>query len=401
MTDPTGKAFLSYKHEQRETASLLENAFREHGVPVWRDESNLRSEPLEAELRRVLEDTEEISSGVILVSESVADSDIILEVELPCFQKRWEADDTFFVVVVRCPDIDVETAESILAKSSSLHDLSHWYMEKLDEYTPSAAATVADFVLKHRVEQIDATLPSDHPIECSLDTYEAPAHTPDPSIKIDWSSHFEHEQPSQSVWNQRLLPSLDDVIDRINQEAPGRPLRFRGRAHLPATFSLGRYLSVTRGIRTKWMQPGLSGNPEAWTFENAEKESGLGSELTQHTVSASDLAVLISITDSVQPEVANTKSKLPEFNSILELNPEDGPGVRLNPGEAIDAAKVIRDRIRETLNERPNITKIHLFMAVPTGLAFLLGQQTNTLLPIQTYTLSEEDREYQRAVLLD
>jgi len=400
MTDPTGKIFLSYKHEQSDTADLLEDALWNHGVPVWRDQSDQPSEPLESGLEYIIEDKHQIAGGIGLISEDVADSDVILDVELPRFRERWEADDTFLAVIVRCPDLGVPDAKAILSKSTSLHDFSSWYMEQLDEKTPEAAAEVADFVLQQRLTKLDAAFDDGHPITCSLDTYEEPAHKPRPALRIDWSRHFDHGPPSQEIWNQRLVPAITTVTDRVRSEAAGRPIQLRGHCHLPASFVLGRCLQATRNVNATWMQANQAGNTQAWSLNKDAEDSEISAEFTRKNASGSDLAVLVSISDNVRPEVANTVSELSEFRGVLEFTPGDGPDIRLTPDQAGHAASVFRTEIRETVNKIGPVSKIHLFMAVPTGLAFLFGQQTNTFPPIQTYHLPDGATTYQKAALL-
>jgi hypothetical protein len=399
MTDPTGQVFLSYKHEQGETADHLESALREHGIPVWRDTSEIRSKPLESQLQEVLADPS-IASGIALVSQGVAESDIIRKVELPAFETRWNADDGFFVVVAPCPDLGYSDAKDILAQSSSLSGLGLWYMETIPESTYDAALDVVEMVLKQRLEQIDASLSSGDPIECSLDTHESPAHSTDPAIAIDWSNHFDQGPPSPTVWEQRLLPAVTTVTNHVSQHAPGRPLRFRGKAHLPASFTLGQCLEPTRGIHASWMQQNQPGDVTEWSLTKNKEESGLKADLEERTVSASSLAVMVNITADVESEVINTKPDLPELNAILRLTPDDGPRTNLTPAQAVDAADVFRTAVQDTIKQRSEISTIHLFMAVPTGLAFLLGQKTNTFPPIQTYLHLEDKGKYQQAALL-
>lgn len=400
MTDPTGKVFLSYKHKQADTADLLEEALWDHGVPVWRDQSDQPSEPLESGLEHIIEDKQQIAGGIGLISEDVAASDVILDVELPRFRERWEADDTFFVVIVRSPDLGVSAAKAILSKSASLHDFSSWYMEQLDEPASEAAAEIADFVLQQRLAKLDAALDDGQPITCSLDTYEEPAYKPRPALRIDWSQHFDPGPPSQEVWNQRLVPALTTVTDRIRSEATGRPIQLRGHSHLPASFALGRRLQATRNVKATWMQADQAGNTQAWSLDKDTEDSSLSAEFTRKNASESDLAVLVSISDNVRPEVANTVSELSEFRGVLEFTPDDGPDVKLTPDQAGHAASVFRTETRETVNKIAPVSKIHLFMAVPTGLAFLFGQQTNTFPPIQTYLLPDGANKYRQAALL-
>lgn len=400
MTDPTGKVFLSYKHKQADTADLLEDALWDYGVPVWRDQSDQPSEPLESGLEHIIVNKQQIAGGIGLISEDVATSDVILDVELPRFRDRWEADNTFFVVIVRCPDLGVADAKTILGKSTSLHDFSSWYIEQLDKTTPEAAAEIADFVLQQRLAKLDAALDDGQPITCSLDTYEEPAYNPRPALRIDWSKHFDPGPPSQEIWNQRLVPTLTTITNRIRSEAAGRPIRLRGHSHLPASFALGRCLQATRNVKATWMQADQTGNTQAWSLDKDTEDSGISAEFIRKNASESDLAVLVSISDDVRPEVANTVSDLSEFRGVLEFIPDDGPDIKLTPNQAGHAAAVFRTEIRETVNKIAPVSKIHLFIAVPAGLAFLFGQQTNTFPPIQTYLLPDGANTYQEAALL-
>lgn len=91
---------------------------------------------------------------------------------------------------------------------------------------------------------------------------------------------------------------------------------------------------------------------------------------------------------------------LPDFNAMLHLTPKDGPGVELTPGQAVHAAEVFRTEVRDAIKKLPKTSTIHLFMAGPMGLAFLSGQKSNTLRPIQTYLYNKDNGEYYPAARL-
>ncbi len=391
MTDPTGHVFLSYKHEQMETANFLQTELERHGVPMWRDIFDLKPEPLRDEIVDQLEHPE-TASGIVLVSEGVADSAIILNDELPGLKTRWDADSEFFVVVVPCPDIDVRDAKSILNEAPLLHDFSAWKTLPLEATTTEAAADIVDAVLTERIEQIDGYLPAGEPLDCSLDTYEPPAHEIDPAIALDWSTSFTHGPPSKAEWNQRLIPALATVTDALSQNAPGRSLRFRGQTCLPAAFAAGYFLPVERRISASWRQPSGPDDATEWTLDIEGEHSGVNGELQRQPNHGSELAVIVNITADVEPEVNQMHAELPDFNGVLRLTPEDGPDIQLTSAEAVHAADVFRTEVRSAIKTLPTTSTIHLFMAVPAGLAFLFGQKSNTLRPIQTYLYKDEGR---------
>lgn len=404
MANPTGKMFVSYRRSQADIAEALVSSLHEHGIRTWQDISDLRTEPTQPEIRSVLEvENPELAGGIVLVSQDVSESSIILELELPGLHNRWKNEDEFFVVVALCPGIDYDDANEILSKSPTLLDFSDWNMIKLGSSadTPAAADDVSTAVLTERVRLNHERLDEDHPLNVSLDTYGPPSHASRPAVTIDWSSYFTDGAPTPDSWNQRLLPRLQRVIDLVEESAPGRSLRIRGQAHLPAAFALGRSLQTTRGIDATWLQYS-AGQHYPWNLHTDQQDSGLESDLHVNDITGSDLAVLVSVTNEVDAAVGRSKSSLPDFGGVLELSLGDDIGSSLNASEAAHAAHVFRQEIQSALNELSATSTIHLFMAAPAGLAFLFGQQSNTFPEIQTYLLETTDgaRTYQPAASL-
>lgn len=394
MTDPTEKTFLSYRRSQADIAETLVTALQEHGIPVWQDISDLKTRPTQTELKNVLRSSE-INSGIVLVSEDVVESEIILELELPELMDRWQDKEEFSVVVALCPGVDYDDGSDILSASPTPHDFSTWNMDKLksDVESPKMAADIVEDILQARVRLAHEILPDDQPLYCSLDTYRPPSHDPKPTVAIDWSPHFETGFPSPTVWDERLVPSLSTVTDIIERVAPGRSLQFRGQAHLPATFALGHILRATRGIRTSWMQEDpYGGAPEEWHLGIDEEPIKVVSNFEEKDVIGSDLAVCVSLTNEVNAAVGRSKSTLPEFNGMLELSLEDKPGATITPSQAVYITNVFREKVQKAINELSATSTIHLFMAVPAGLSFLFGQQSNTFPGIQTYILETTDQ---------
>ena len=73
-----------------------------------------------------------------------------------------------------------------------------------------------------------------------------------------------------------------------------------------------------------------------------------------------------------------------------------------SPGEALDVAVLAIESARESRQNFRVNGKVHLFMAVPAGLAMLIGQLLNTLGPVQTYEHIPVDAtgKYEPAALL-
>jgi hypothetical protein len=65
--------------------------------------------------------------------------------------------------------------------------------------------------------------------------------------------------------------------------------------------------------------------------------------------------------------------------------PKTYPHLIRTPGEATHIALTVQDGIRTARREYGSIGTVHLFMAVPAGLAMLIGQLLNTFGSVQTY----------------
>ncbi|WP_049998784.1 SAVED domain-containing protein [Halococcus sediminicola] len=399
MTEITGNVFLSYKHEQKDVATVLQESLEDHGIPVWRDIFDLRPEPLRDEIRDKLT-SPDIACGVALISEGVAGSEVILEDELPGLRRRWDAGDGFFIVLVPHPDLSATDAKPILEKASGPINLKSWKMVPLEAATSEAARSISKTVLQERLRQADEELSSDEPIECSLDTRDSPAYSIDPLVVIDWEKHFDVGLPSRSLWEQRLLPSLETTTDFLNEYASGRTLRFRGKSHLCSSFALGYSLPSVRGTSTTWMQPSRYGGFHEYTLSKSKEDSTIKGKFEELDGSDNDLAVLVNVLNDVSNDMENVRNELPDFNAELRLTPEVDSYDDLNAGQAVDIATTFRSEIRKALQKVSDTETIHLFMAVPTGLAFLMGQESNALRQFQTYCHMKDTGEYKQGPLL-
>jgi hypothetical protein len=127
----------------------------------------------------------------------------------------------------------------------------------------------------------------------------------------------------------------------------------------------------------------------------------LGEEVRAGDPASEELAVLVAINAAVRSAIA--KSELPKFRAHVEISlPKPSSTVRLTGGEAIDVALRVSDAVREARTRWSDIRCIHLFAAVPAGVAVLIGQFLNTLGPVQTYEHIQDDAQgiYRPAALL-
>ena len=391
MTDPTGRSFLSYRRSRSEECARLIASQRERGVPTWRDVDDLNTEPTETELRRVLRD-DGIANVVLWISPETAGSLMIRNVEAPIAFERHGRDDGFFVVPVAAGGLGYQDAAEAIRNSVSLSNVANWNTIKLeaDPATDADIARVANQILKQRLRAIDARLPEGAPLRISFNTRRAVGSQPGSALVIDWSHRFGgdyNREASAADWQRKLLPALTDVKKAIEQIVPHRQLLVSGFASLPAATALGSELMATSGIDTAWEQRMPDGNVQIWSLKGGREDAGFLANTRDGELGSDDLAVLVSVNNDVTQAVASSEGEIGPFRAYVHLNRDDSRqgAVLETPGQAVDLARKTIEAARRARGEYAIGGRVHVFMAVPAGLAMLVGQLLNTLGPVQTY----------------
>lgn len=403
MTDPTGEVFISYNHEQKDIAAELDRRLREHGVPVWRDERKIGPDPLESQIESVLQ-SEDISGAILLISEDILDSPTILNVELPQMYARHKNDDAFFAYMLRCPGLSAGRASEILSDTTHVNDFSEWFfhaLEMSEEGTPHYNQIVDEIIQR----RLDTLVNSEHDtdtIRCSINSYQSPNPTGKLWFHADLSHFFGDDRlPNEKTWNYRIRETITRLTNHLAEYAEGKVIEFTGRTRLPIAFTVGCQYPTTRGIHAKWTQQDQNFNEITWDVTASSSDAELSANSRLKDSSKTDLAVYLSLTDEVRPEVGNTASDLPDFNTEIEITRTDYDQ-DITPAQGLKIANKFQKTVRDELNTRSNIETIHLFQSSPVGLSFLLGQHTNTLPPIQTYAFNKnhQPRRYEPAILV-
>ena len=391
MTDPTGLSFVSYRRSRTEECTHLVAALRERGIPTWRDVDDLNTEPTETELRRVLGD-DSVASAILWISPEMAESSIIRKVEAPVALDRHGRQDGFFVVPVAAGGLGYEEAAEALRTGTSIIDVGRWNIVKL-ESDPAGQADiteVANRVLRQRLQAIDTGSPAGAPFRISLNTRQRVGHSPGTALTLDWSHRFggiQRREAGKADWQESLLPSLSDVIEAIQRFVPHRRLLAGGLCCLPAATALGYHLMATAGIDVAWEQRMTNGSFQQWSLAADPEESGFSTSTVDGSADATDLAVMVSVNNDVSQAVAASSGETGPFRAYLHMRRADsGVGALLDtPGQVADVARKTVVAARNMRTEYRITGRIHLFAAVPAGLAMLIGQLLNTLGPVQTY----------------
>jgi hypothetical protein len=404
MTDPTGRSFLSYRRSRRDEAALLIQAQHDHGIPTWQDVHNLGSLPTEDELRRVLADPS-TASAILFITPEVETSAVIREVEVPKIIQRAAANDGFFVVPVAAGGLEFAKAAEVTSNHLSAQSLADWNMHKVSAVgiAPGNAADLAKRVLVQRIEAIHRYLPQGEVLRVGLFVRRPPPFEPGKALSLDWSARFTDKEATPEMWRDTLLPALEHIAKAIRQHAPSRAVEAFGLPTLPAAAALGCAFLSTSGLRASWRQIAPGHSDQVWTLTQAKEDSGFKAQIISKEPSARDIAVLVSIADNTEPVFAASQKNLPPLRALLHITPPGAyPHLIRTPGEATHIALTVQEGMRTARRDYGNIGMVHLFMAVPAGLAMLIGQLLNTFGSVQTYEHVTVDGsgQYRPAALL-
>ncbi len=385
-TDPRGVSFLSYRRQRSSEAASLVRAQRERGIPTWQDVHDLDEEHTCSELRRVLKDPA-TANAVMWITPDVAESSIIRRVEAPCIMDRAEEADSFFVIPVAAGGADHSTASDAMGEELSLSTLKEWNIRPV-ENDPAREVDIreiANRVLQRRVQAIHRHLGADEPVKLEVFVRCRPPITGESWLALDWMHRFEKRNATETAWNRYLLPAIEDVVDTVERYAPGRHITASGRPSIGAALAMGRAFLAPRGLDVSWEQLTPGAEPTCWSLHESAEDVELETAYRDADTSADELAVLISVNAAVEPAFAATRNELPAFRGIVNIRCKDERRGALSPGQAVAIARQTIETVREARQTlRPQGTT-HIFMAAPVGLAFLLGQLSNTLGPARVY----------------
>jgi hypothetical protein len=379
-------------------------ALHDHGVPTWQDLNDLDEQPLEPALRSALNDPG-TASGILWITPDVANSDVITGIEIPELLSRAGRGDAFYLIPVAAGGLDYNSAARTALTRTSLSDFGAWNVARAnhDPIGDADADIVARRALARRLAAIHTAAPAGAPVIIDVYTRGPAAHRSDAALTVDLTHRYNGRQAHAGAWQAHILPAFNAIVGEAGRRALGRLLQFRGLIGLPAAVALGTVLLAPRGLSAAWMQY-TPGRPEAaYSLGEERRPCGFRISIQDHRPGATNLAVLINVNENTEPAVRATEA-LPDFRGRVHADaPGPYPYFFPGPGEAADLAHEVITSVRAARNRYGVISDVHLFMAAPAGLAFLLGQLLNTLGTVHTYEYVSGDGipHYQPAVSLN
>lgn len=203
-------------------------------------------------------------------------------------------------------------------------------------------------------------------------------HADDASIALDFVANYDGESPAarrrvRSGAYDEMHSAIQDAADHLRTSGQRRVM-VAGAMRLATWFAAGAALSEVAGHTV------MCGHPSQRWSSN-EQVTPLPLTVGRKVVeSGTGIAVAIAFATDPTDDVAAAVDNLGlPVSMIVTLGPPDGK--RIADGEEANGyAAAIKQAIRDELREQVG-DEVHLFLAVPAGLALLLGHTWNRVAP--------------------
>jgi len=384
--------FLCHSSGDAPEIQMLAEELRLRGVAPWVDKDGgfQVGDQNAGEAERAID---EDCFGLLLYATPEAfSSDFIRQVEVRRAVRRKQEDPSFVLFAVprrmsfgKLSERSIEVFGFDLAAYSSqaIYKADGEVGRALRERLGAIADEVLDKVLRRACEKSGTDA-----LQMQFSTRERLADEPGDVLCVDVGRLLESssDQTSrQEAWG-RINEGLLVVKHRVSRHL-GRPrLRIHGSKHLTAAFVLGYVFPSTvceLEVRTKrgYWSTDCKPTPKDLLLTNIS-DGTVGSESLYVELSTGDKLVW----DAVRRHVQHTR-----VNPLKYLRFTPGPDLESAPymtnADACAIARQVRSELSRAISDY-GISEVHMFAAVPQGLAMMVGHNLNAMPPVQLYEYS-------------
>lgn len=209
------------------------------------------------------------------------------------------------------------------------------------------------------------------------------------------------------IWDDSqhyILQKAREIKQKADEQGGGKLLYF-GLAEIPHVIALGAYISDQRRIEVHDFHRDASENPWTWPASKSNlkvKTLGLPTEAVTYSGAAVMRVEISALISDESIEAVIGKDRLADVR--IQVDSERSPSVASIVRSADDVQK-IREEFRRALaaliHQRPSVELIHLFVAAPAPVCFVIGQELHLRnnVPFQTYRFRQPEGQ-RKAILL-
>lgn len=380
--NPEGTVFISYRRDDgKEYANEIGALLRAVGLRVWRDIYNMPAGSTPEALEKVLGG--ETSGGVLIVTEDICESDMIINLEAPMLCSL--AKDSSFPLAVAnavpkpggsekevdydAPDKLLRTDAETLSKSNQFNILKQHGVTDLVTRLLHARLL---YVQEKMQKQIRDTIIVDIQSRTPATALEGPEA--DLQIRINPDDSNSGKPSKQGLDDLKIaLPLIKNALENLPRD---KTLRITGGMHLTPALAVGAAFPCTTPRNFEV----LDNRNELWRSErhidvpadaiNAEERKPHG----KIEGAKNRIAVMVSMTNTPDYEIFERMADEDEqgFDKKLIIS---SMYKNIDPRWAATLSERIVEEIRAAAANRP---EIHLAFHGPVALAILVGRLLNT-----------------------
>lgn len=380
---PAPKYFLSYSREDIAEIRTIGQTLMIHGIEVWQDISSLGAGIAESKIRQAIQYV--VNGLVLLATQQSVESTFIRHVELPEADKRFKQDQNFQIVPVFGLPIDVTNNALSGCLTVPISNFNGAKIKSIDQQNDVllAAQQVSDIILE------DTSFNESNPLCIGISSKQSISE--EVSLHLNFMSFFEEGLPDTNIWDKQFLVALTKVKSQLVKKNR-LSLRLFAFCHLSLGILFGYVFRKTTGIRLEIEQFSIN-KREIWMTDANPKNNPLTMVELPGSLGSRDLCVKINLMSADHHSVSRYEQENSiTFRGVLECVPPTYP-YRISGEEAVSIAAELADKIKQ-LHAQYDTDTVHLFAAVPLGLALLIGYNLNACGTIQCYEFDNAKRVY-------
>ena len=380
---PTPKYFLSYSREDITEIRIIGQTLMIHGIEVWQDISSLGAGISESKIRQAIQG--DVDGLVLLATQQSVQSIFIRSVELPEAEKRFKQDSSFQIVPVFGLPIDSTTKALSGCLTVPISNFNGAIIKSVELQSDVilAAQRVAEIILE------DTSFNGSNPLCIGISSKQTISE--DVSLHLNFMSFFEDGPPETNIWDEQFLAALTEVKSQLVKKNK-LSLRISAFCHLSLGILFGYVFRKTTGTRLEINQ--FSNNKRAiWMTDANPKDNPLTMNDLPGSLESRDLCIKINLMSADHQSVSRYVHENDiTFRAVLECVPPTYPCL-ISGEEAVTIAAELADKIKQ-LHAQYDTDTVHLFAAVPLGLALFIGYNLNACGTIQCYEFDNSKRVY-------
>jgi CBASS immunity sensor of nucleotide second messenger signals len=256
------------------------------------------------------------------------------------------------------------------------------------EHTPESLRALVE--KQGLVAEKDAPFKSTFAVR-SFPLYAHPVET-DGACVVDLTDLFAGRiARAEESWSGEIPQRLRGALPQV--EKLPEPIYVALDAHLSIAWRVGRLLDPKFGKRVVLRQRVRGKGTEVWDVSAPARPDGAPSWTvtpSETGTGGTDIAVVVSVTHSALADAARFVTSLPSVGRVVHAELGPGSQVVRDGGHARWLAdELVRSLGAIVAERRP--AHLHVFLACPASLAFLLGQESQVLGPHAVYEFDFSD----------